>query len=79
MRGKKDDRQDNFLDDGWPDEPPTEIVPLIPKDPVSEPTPEVGPGGDSAEVKKPMDQRSSRKDRKKKVQKYSRTPLERAL
>ena len=68
MRGKKDDRQERYIDD-WSDEPQAEISPVSPKptDPVTEPTPEVGPGGDNAEGKKPLDHRSTRKDRKKKV------------
>ena len=68
MRGKKDDRQDRNMDD-WSDEPQAETSSVSPKptDPVTEPTPEVGPGGDNTEGKKPLDQRSTRKDRKKKV------------
>ena len=57
MRGKKDDRQEKNVDDAWADEAGKFA------DQVVDPSAEAGLG----DVKKPMEQRSTKKDRKKKV------------
>ena len=63
MRGKKDDRHEKNVDDGWPDEPATDITSSKLVDSASDPSSEAG----QSDVKKPMEQRGTKRDRKKKV------------
>ena len=51
------------MDDGWPDEPATDITSSKLVDSASDPSSEAG----QSDVKKPMEQRGTKRDRKKKV------------
>ena len=51
------------MDDGWPDEPATDIASSKLVDSASDPSSEAG----QSDVKKPMEQRGTKRDRKKKV------------
>ena len=63
MRAKKDDRHEKNVEDGWPDEPATDITSSKLVDSASDPSSEAG----QSDVKKPMEQRGTKRDRKKKV------------
>ncbi len=65
MRGKKDERLERPADDVSADETPAETA-KTPEN-VPEANPEVGPGGDNVETPKPLEQRNTKKDKKKKV------------
>ena len=51
------------MEDGWPDEPATDITSSKLVDSASDPSSEAG----QSDVKKPMEQRGTKRDRKKKV------------
>ena len=67
MRGKKDERAEKVLDDGWPEEASPDVsqqVQTKPPEPLPEPD---SPSGDVLESKKPLEQRTTKKDKKRKV------------